>query len=67
MSAADSRLSAFTEHLELVTKEGPRAIWQNPGRSQFTAICADCRIATPFTHRSDADEWMDMHDCVGSW
>jgi hypothetical protein len=49
--------------LDLIIKEGPRALWQQHGTLLYVATCADCQLATPPGHRIDAEDWMDYHDC----
>ena len=49
--------------LDLVTKEGPRALWRETGTLRYVGTCADCGDAYPPGHRIDAEDWLDYHDC----
>ena len=51
------------EQLDLVWKEGPRALWRKSGTLLYVATCDDCHIGYPQTHRIDAEDWADWHDC----
>ena len=53
----------MNDDLDLIWKEGPRAVWQKHGTLLYIATCNDCHIACPPTHRTDADDWAEYHDC----
>jgi hypothetical protein len=53
-----------TVELDLVWKEGPRALWRQSGTLLYIGTCSDCNIACPPTHRIDAEDWADWHDCT---
>lgn len=65
--SADSRLSEFVQQLEQVSKEGPRTIWRKPGHLVWAATCDDCDSAITFTSFTEAEDWIDIHDCVSAW